>query len=201
MNHVQPIFFLHGNGIPSEAKDQEPRCSRGLSVISKASYLTWVNLGSVLSGSMSVSSWNALLFIINVSRFGMYCSRLSAIRLEFKKKTRVIDRSIGRWSIRFCYAIWLLARYSVFSFGKNGNPSSLRISLLVKSIVSNWFRVAPKFSMVGIFESVRWRTRNIGSIYQNLKVGRREHSRYLVNKVRIDQQDWDIEELLQSLQE
>ena len=152
MDNVESILFLHRNGIPSKATRQSNESDAWIPA--KPSYLTWANLGIVASGSTSVSSWNMLLFSINVSRFGMYCSRLSAIRLEEQifSLTSFSMRNVNGGEL-VAYVIWLLARYNVFSLGKKGNPSSLRMSLLVKSMVSNWFNVAPRFSIAGIFNS------------------------------------------------
>ena len=62
--------------------------------------------------------------------------------------------------------ILLLFMRSVLTLERNGNPSSLRISLSLKSIVSNWSRVEPRFSMTGILYPRRSSSRSrIGLIY------------------------------------
>jgi hypothetical protein len=69
-----------------------------------------------------------LLFVkISVSKFGKSCSKFGAI-----------------------YCIRLLLNRSDLSLVNTGKPSSFRISLSVKSIVSNWLSVAPKFSISDI---------------------------------------------------
>lgn len=69
-----------------------------ISLVQREIYQTCASFGRVANGSRSVSSCRALLMRIKVSRFGMYCSRLSAIRLgenekgEFANQKRIPTR-------------------------------------------------------------------------------------------------------------
>ena len=80
--------------------------------------------------SMSANSWILLLVKIMDLRLGKLSSNPSAI-----------------------LTILLLLKSNDFSLGSKGKLSIFRISLLVKLMVSNWSRVAPRFSMMGILYS------------------------------------------------
>jgi len=80
MDNIQSIIFFHCNWISRKTNKKK---NINFFLFNNKIYLTWANFGNVANGSISVNSCNKLLLSISVSKFGIYCSRFSAIRLKW----------------------------------------------------------------------------------------------------------------------
>lgn len=75
----------------------------------------------------------------------------------FRELCSFCSRGESYFPLAHAYHILLLFTNNVFSLLNKGKPSSFLISLLEKSMASNWSKVAPRFSMTGILYPVKRR--------------------------------------------
>lgn len=99
------------------------------------------------NASKSLNSCRLFPVRIILSKFGRNSCKLSASRLQLNGQINKENICGSQWET---HTMRLLFSSKHFIRGKYGKPSSRRISLSEKSIVSNWSSVAPIFSICGI---------------------------------------------------